>query len=126
MPMNAKMTTPAVLSTALVDGTSDHTRCDGSMKNTPIATNASSGSSFAIVIASMTRAPVRTPRRLMATSAATRATIRTGAAHSGSAGKSARMERATRLETAAATDVPAESTRQPVTKPAIGPRAAST
>ncbi len=76
-PENAKMTMPAVLSTAEISGTWSMRRFAGSMKNTPITTNATSGISFAIVTASIIRAPLRTPRTLISTSNATTLMIAT-------------------------------------------------
>jgi hypothetical protein len=127
MPENAKIMMPAVLSTVLALGTSVHARFEGSMKNTPTAMNTSSGTSFTTVIVSSRRAPVRTPRILRDTSTATTTTI-AALVTQGSCPPlvSARMERTTAVITAAAANQPVVKTRQPATKPAIGPSAVST
>ena len=75
MPENAKIMMPAVPSTVLMSGTSASRRdWHGSTKNTPMPTNSEQRQQLAaVVIASSTRAPLRTPRMLIATSVATTA-----------------------------------------------------
>ena len=126
MPENAKMMMPAVLSTVLAAGTVVQARWLVSMKNTPMPTNTSSGTSFTTVIVSSKRAPVRTPRMLSVTRIVTTITINTCVTHPGVPLVSARSERTTAVITAAAANQPVVNTRQPATNPIIGPRAVST
>src|SRR5262245_47986199 len=117
---------PAVLSTVPAVGTLAQARLPVSMKNTPMPTNTSNGTSFTTVIVWSKRAPLRTPRMLSVTRITTTTTINTCATQPGAPLVSARSERTTAVMAAAAANQPVVNTRHPATNPAIGPSAVST
>ena len=85
MPEKAKIMIPADPRIVLMSGTLVQARLDGLTKKKPIHTNKTKGSNLNNVIVSRTRAPLRTPRMLMPTNAATKMTMSSFASHEGAA-----------------------------------------
>ena len=126
MPKNAKIKATDAVPTRSGDAHS-MARCSGFTHRSPAAVSAISGSSFATVTTSTSRAPIATPRMLInANVAKTRPSpmaLKTGQPRAGTAKVS---EVASALATDAAARTQDNHTRMPVRKPTSGPNATST
>ena len=126
MPVNAKMTTPAVPSRLVTDGTCSQTRLARCTKAAPISTKPISGTIFATVMNSRVRALLRTPRTLMTVKTATTANISVTYQPRELNPSIALAVRAKSTATAAPPNRPVKNSTAPAIKPTKGPSAIST
>src|SRR5262249_33748152 len=126
-PTNAKISTMAVWPTADGLGTAVQRRYSGRMNQMPTATSTIRGNSFATVAVSTRPTPRRTPRTLIAASAAKRITVSiAGPIGVCTAGQSAPTDPANALVTDADANVAIRKYRTPARNPMNVPRATST